>query len=734
MAKKLVVVESPAKANTIKKFLGSGYLVEACAGHIRDLPAKKLGVDVKHDFEPTYQVVKGKEKIVKTLKEHAKKASLVLLAPDPDREGEAIAWHLSYLLGGKEKIKRIEFNEITKKAVEDAVKHPREIDLNRVNAQQARRILDRLVGYKLSPLLWKKVRKGLSAGRVQSVAVRLICERQKEIDAFKPVEYWTITALLTKTDEKTAFPAKLLMHGDKKIEISNEKEAADILKELESAQFAVSRAEKKEQKRNPSPPFITSSLQQEASRRLGFSAKKTMMIAQMLYEGVTVPGEGAVGLISYMRTDSFRIAKEAQDDAKTFIDREFGAKYIPSEPRVYKKKKQAQDAHEAIRPTSVFRTPEKIKDALSPDQLKLYTLIWNRFAASQMASAVLDMTSIDIAAKDYTFRATGSTIKFDGFMRLYIEEKDEGEEPEAAMPPLQAGEDLKPVSITPEQHFTEPSPRYTEASLVKELEARGIGRPSTYAPIISTIVDRGYVERDGKAFRPTELGMTINDLLVIHFPTIMDFEFTAHMEDVLDDIVAGKLDWIDALKEFYDPFKKNLDEAEVKMEKIKKEIKTDEKCPKCGKPLLIRSGRFGDFLACSGYPECKHTKNLPSPESEKYANEICEKCGKPMVVKGSKFGTFLACSGYPKCKSTKSILVKTGVKCPEDGGDIVMRRSKKGRIFYSCSNYPKCKFSLWNKPLDEKCPKCGSLLTEKRLKGSTLKKCSGEKCDYVSEM
>jgi len=578
------------------------------------------------------------------------------------------------------------------------------------------------------------VRKGLSAGRVQSVAVRLICERQKEIDAFKPVEYWTITALLTKTDEKTAFPAKLLMHGDKKIEISNEKEAADILKELESAQFAVSRAEKKEQKRNPSPPFITSSLQQEASRRLGFSAKKTMMIAQMLYEGVTVPGEGAVGLISYMRTDSFRIAKEAQDDAKTFIDREFGAKYIPSEPRVYKKKKQAQDAHEAIRPTSVFRTPEKIKDALSPDQLKLYTLIWNRFAASQMASAVLDMTSIDIAAKDYTFRATGSTIKFDGFMRLYIEEKDEGEEPEAAMPPLQAGEDLKPVSITPEQHFTEPSPRYTEASLVKELEARGIGRPSTYAPIISTIVDRGYVERDGKAFRPTELGMTINDLLVIHFPTIMDFEFTAHMEDVLDDIVAGKLDWIDALKEFYDPFKKNLDEAEVKMEKIKKEIKTDEKCPKCGKPLLIRSGRFGDFLACSGYPECKHTKNLPSPESEKYANEICEKCGKPMVVKGSKFGTFLACSGYPKCKSTKSILVKTGVKCPEDGGDIVMRRSKKGRIFYSCSNYPKCKFSLWNKPLDEKCPKCGSLLTEKRLKGSTLKKCSGEKCDYVSEM
>jgi DNA topoisomerase-1 len=637
-------------------------------------------------------------------------------------------------LGGKEKIKRIEFNEITKKAVEDAVKHPREIDLNRVNAQQARRILDRLVGYKLSPLLWKKVRKGLSAGRVQSVAVRLICERQKEIDAFKPVEYWTITALLTKTDEKTAFPAKLLMHGDKKVEISNEKEAADILKELESAQFAVSRAEKKEQKRNPSPPFITSSLQQEASRRLGFSAKKTMMIAQMLYEGVTVPGEGAVGLISYMRTDSFRIAKEAQDDAKTFIEEEFGAKYIPSEPRVYKKKKQAQDAHEAIRPTSVFRTPEKIKDALSPDQLKLYTLIWNRFAASQMASAVLDMTSIDIAAKDYTFRATGSTIKFDGFMRLYIEEKDEGEEPEAAMPPLQAGDDLKPVSITPEQHFTEPSPRYTEASLVKELEARGIGRPSTYAPIISTIVDRGYVEKDGKAFKPTELGMTINDLLVIHFPTIMDFEFTAHMEDDLDDIVAGKLDWIEALKEFYDPFKKNLDEAEVKMEKIKKEIKTDEKCPKCGKPLLIRSGRFGDFLACSGYPECKHTKNLPSAESEKYANEICEKCGKPMVVKGSKFGTFLACSGYPKCKSTKSILVKTGVKCPEDGGDIVMRRSKKGRIFYSCSNYPKCKFSLWNKPLDEKCPKCGSLLTEKRLKGRTLKKCSGEKCDYVSEM
>lgn len=730
-------MESPAKARTLEKFLGRDFFVRASGGHVRDLPQKKLGVDIEKDFAPAYQLIKGKEKIVKDLKADSKKAKLVFLAPDPDREGEAIAWHLSEILGMKGKTKRVEFNEITKRAVENAIKHPRDIDMNRVDAQQARRILDRLVGYKLSPLLWKKVRKGLSAGRVQSVAVRIICERQKEIDAFKPVEYWTIEAKLTKTDEAQSFPARLIARAAKKISIGNESEAKKIVRDLDGAEYAVLGVVKKEQKRNPAPPFITSSLQQEAARRLGYSAKKTMMIAQTLYEGVPIPGEGPVGLITYMRTDSFRIAKEAQAAAKMFIQKNFGAKYIPEEPRVYKKKKQAQDAHEAIRPTVIDRSPESLKSALSEDQYELYTIIWKRFLASQMSSAVLDMTAVDITAGDYTLRANGSVIKFDGFIKLYVESKEEGEAPSeeegGILPELFKGDALKKLSVTPLQHFTEPPPRYTEASLVKELEQKGIGRPSTYAPIISTILDRGYVERDAKALKPTDLGMTISDLLVKHFATIMDYKFTAHMEDDLDDVVAGKLGWVEALKEFYTPFKKDLAEAEVKMEKIKKEVKTDKKCPKCGSPVLIRSGRFGDFLACSGYPKCKYTENIETAETKKYEGELCEKCGSQMVLKRSRFGEFLACSGYPKCKFTKTILNKTGVPCPQCGGDIVLRRSKKGRIFYSCSNYPKCKFSMWGKPLNEKCPKCGSLLMEAKAKGKTVKKCSGKGCDFVSE-
>lgn len=730
-------MESPAKAKTLEKFLGKGFFVRASGGHMRDLPQKKLGVDVEKDFAPTYQLIKGKEKAVKDLKADSKKAKVIFLAPDPDREGEAIAWHLSEILGMKNKVKRVEFNEITKGAVENAIKHPRAIDMNRVDAQQARRILDRLVGYKLSPLLWKKVRKGLSAGRVQSVAVRLICERQKEIDAFKPVEYWTIEAKLTKTDEAASFAAKLTLKSGEKIAIGNDAEAGKIVKDLDGAKYIISDVIKKEQKRNPAPPFITSSLQQEAARRLGYTAKKTMMIAQTLYEGVQIPNEGPVGLISYMRTDSFRIAKEASVAANAYIKKNFGAKYIPEEPRVFKKKKQAQDAHEAIRPTLIDRSPESLKAALSDDQYELYLLIWKRFLASQMSSAVLDMTAIDISAGDYTLRANGSVIKFDGFIKLYVESREEGEAPSeeegGILPELFKGDALKKLSVSPSQHFTEPPPRYTEASLVKELEQRGIGRPSTYAPIISTILDRGYVERDAKALKPTELGMTISDLLVKHFATIMDYKFTAHMEDDLDDIVAGKLDWVEALKEFYAPFKKDLAEAEVKMEKIKKEVMTDKKCPKCGSPLLIRSGRFGDFLACSAYPKCKYTENIKTAETQQYENEVCEKCGKPMVLKRSRFGQFLACSGYPKCKFTKTILNKTGVLCPECGGDIVLRRSKKGRIFYSCSNYPKCKFSMWGKPLNEKCPKCGSLLMESKLKGKTVKKCSKKDCDFVSE-
>jgi len=743
MPKNLVIVESPAKAKTLEKFLGEDFLVKACGGHVRDLPDKRLGVNIEHGFKPTYVLIKGKVKIIKTLEDAAKKAKLVFLAPDPDREGEAIAWHLAHILGGGEKVKRIEFNEITKRAVEDGVKHPRKIDLKRVNAQQARRILDRLVGYKLSPLLWKKVRKGLSAGRVQSVAVRLICERERAIEAFKPVEYWTITASLTKTDEAGSFPAKLILKHNKKISIHNETEANNILAQLEPAEFKVSSVTKKEKKRNPAPPFITSTLQQEASRKLGFSAKKTMMIAQRLYEGVELPEEGYVGLITYMRTDSFRIAKQAQSEARSYIEEQYGSKYIPHEPRFYRKKKQAQDAHEAIRPTSVWKTPERIKGSLTPDQFKLYSLIWNRFVATQMASAILDMTSVDISAGDYTFRATGSMIKFDGFITLYVESVDEKQakakvkvehEEGRILPELFEGDLLKKLAITPEQHFTEPPPRFTEASLVKELEQRGIGRPSTYAPILSTVQERGYVEREGKAFMPTELGKTINDLLVKHFPTVMDFKFTAHMEDDLDDIVAGKMGWVETLEEFYDPFKKNLDQAEVKMEKIKKEIKTEKKCPKCGKHLVIRSGRFGDFLACSSYPRCKYTESLRKEEEKKYAGEVCDKCGKPMVLKHSRYGDFLACSGYPKCKFTKSILKKIGVKCPRCGGDIVERRSKRRRIFYSCSNYPKCKFSLWDKPVDEKCPKCGELLVIKKLKGKMVKNCSNKKCDFLEEI
>jgi len=728
LAKKLVIVESPAKAKTLEKFLGKDFSVKACGGHVRDLPPKRLSVSIKKNFKPTYQVIKGKEKIIESLKTASKKSPIVFLAPDPDREGEAIAWHLKYLLGDDNKIKRIEFNEITKTAVEQAVKHPRKIDLNRVNAQQARRILDRIVGYKLSPLLWKKVRKGLSAGRVQSVAVRLICDREREMKAFKPVEYWSITASLTKMHEDHKFSAKLVLHNGKKVEIGSESEADKALEHLKSAEFKVAKVKKREKKRNPAPPFITSTLQQEASRKLGFSAKKTMMLAQRLYEE---------GHITYMRTDSFRIAKVAQAEARSFVEKTYGPKYLPPEPRVYKRKKQAQDAHEAIRPTSVWGTPDELSRAVPPDQLKLYALIWNRFVATQMASAVIDVTSLDISAGHYTFRASGSIIKFDGFITLYVEGVDEGPKTDEdsdegkILPHVVDGETLKSHGLHPKQHFTEPPPRFTEASLVKELEQKGIGRPSTYAPIMSTVVDRGYVERDGKALSPTELGLTINDLLVEHFPTVMDFAFTAHMEDDLDDIVAGKLEWESALKEFYEPFKKNLDSAEVKMKKIKKEIKIDRKCPTCGEPLVIRSGRFGDFIACSTYPKCKFTENLNKEEEKKYEGEQCPKCGKPMVLKHSRFGSFLACSGYPDCKFTKSILKKTGVKCPQCGGDLVERRTRKRRIFYSCSNYPKCKFSLWNKPVNEKCPTCGSLLVEKHTKkeGSHLV-CSSKECGF----
>ena len=700
MKKNLVIVESPAKARTLEKFLGKDFKVIACGGHIRDLPAKKLGVDIEKDFEPTYIIIKGKNKIVKGLKQSAKEAKLVFLAPDPDREGEAIAWHLQHILGGDGKVKRIEFNEITKSAVQEAVKHPRGINLNRVNAQQARRILDRLVGYKLSPLLWKKVRKGLSAGRVQSVAVRLICEREAAIQDFKPQEYWSITADLKKSDSENIFQAKY--HSK---EIVPDKDSAEKIKNAcQNAEFIIQKVTKKEQRRNPAPPFITSTLQQEAARKLGYSARKTMTIAQQLYEGVAIKGEDEVGLITYMRTDSVRIAKDGLTAVRSFIEKSFGKNYLPEKPRLYKTKKQAQDAHEAIRPTLPLQKPQDIKDSLTPEQYKLYNLIFNRFVACQMAQALLDKTSVDIKVAQYLFRATGSIIKFKGFIEIYTESKDSQkglsaeatakaeEDKEGLLPPLNEGEKLTLLDLAPKQHFTEPPPRYTEASLIRELEEKGIGRPSTYAPIMHTVEARGYVLRENKTFKPTELGTVTNEQLVKHFPTILDLAFTAHMEDQLDDIVAGKINYIEVLKEFYDPFEKQLTQAHEKMEKVKKEIKTSEICPSCGKGLVIRASRYGEFIACSGYPKCKYTK--------------------------------------PIIKSLK-------IKCPRPGcdGEILIRHTRKGKIFYSCGKYPKCKEAYWDKPIDEKCPKCGQhLLVEKKTKTKSLLKCGGKECDYVREI
>jgi DNA topoisomerase I len=728
----LVIVESPAKAKTLEKFLGKDYSVKASSGHIRDLPPGAMGVDLEKEFAPTYTVLKGKEKIVKDLKGYASKSDSILLAPDPDREGEAIAWHLSFLLESKKEVKRIEFNEITKSAVQQAVKTPRDIDMKRVEAQQARRILDRIVGYKISPLLWKKVRKGLSAGRVQSVAVRLICEREALVQRFVPKEFWKITALFSKKNKKQSFESLVFSKSGKQIEIGDEASASAVLKELDGADYEVKEVRRKEQKRNPYPPFITSTLQQDASRKLGYQAKRTMSIAQKLYEGIEVSGEGYVGLITYMRTDSVRSADTAVEEVRRYIGEKISADHLPKTPNQYKTKKGAQDAHEAVRPTSVFRTPEQVKNDLTPEQYKLYDLIWKRFVASQMKPALFDMTSVDIAAKEYIFRASGSVIKFDGFLSLYEESRDENDEKSATLPELSEKEPLILEKITPSQHFTQPPARYNEASLVKELEERGIGRPSTYAPIISTIVDRGYVIKDGRTLKPTELGIITNGLLVKHFPTVLDIEFTARMEDELDEIEEGKIVWTKVLEEFYGPFKTSMEKAGVEMKKVKMEEKTDEVCEKCGSPMVVRQSRYGAFLACTGFPKCKNTKDLPRKGEEiTEAAEPCEKCGSSMEVKRSRFGAFLACSAYPKCKNTRSILKKIGVKCPEAGcgGDIVEKRSKKGRVFFSCSNWPKCKFSSWQRPLPETCPTCGAILTEKYSKAGISKECS-KKCGY----
>ncbi len=692
---KLVIVESPTKARTMERFLGKEYTVRASKGHVRDLLKSRLSVDIEHDFQPRYTIPKERREIVKQIKEEASRAHEIYLATDPDREGEAIAWHIIQAAHiPEDKVKRVVFHEITPAAIEEAFQHPRDVDMNLVNAQQARRILDRLVGYQISPLLWKRVRSGTSAGRVQSVALRLVVEREREIQTFVPEEYWTISAELARQadrhlPERPTFTAKLHRIRGQEPHLRNESEAQALVSELKDATYIVDKVKKGTRRRRPAPPFTTSTLQQEASRRLGFTPQRTMRVAQQLYEGLPIGEEGRVGLITYMRTDSVNVAEVAQKEARTFIAQHFGSEYLPPRPPKYKTRaKGAQEAHEAIRPTSIFRTPEQLKPYLSPEQYKLYDLIWRRFLASQMTSAIYDTLTVEILAgpatgpKPYLFRATGSQVRFPGFLTVYEEIREEGEkgdENRIRIPELREGELLDLLQLLPEQHFTQPPPRYTEASLVKALEEHGIGRPSTYAPILSTLKQRGYVERRGKSLVPTELGFTVNDLLVEHFPTVFDVGFTARMEEGLDKIAAGDQDWVQLLKDFYEPFSHMLKAAEENM--------PDRRVP------------------------------------DQSAGETCELCGAPMVIKTGRYGKFIACSNYPKCKNTKPYLEKIGVSCPECGADLVVRRTRKGKIFYGCSRYPQCTFSVWDRPLPKPCPKCGGLVVAKGKKKAQCIRC-----------
>jgi len=815
LVKSLVIVESPAKAKTIQKYLGKGFTVEASLGHVKDLPKSTLGVDTSNDFETDYVVIPGKEKVLAKLKKLAGPMDAIYLAPDPDREGEAIAAHLAGELarngsGSKKKkkkkedaevpprIQRVTFNEITKRAVQAAFEHPRAIDQNLVDAQQARRVLDRLVGYQVSPLLWDKVRRGLSAGRVQTVALRLIVEREREIKAFEKKEYWTIDAHLAAS-KPPAFDARFLGKGEEKIEVTNGEDAEKIRAALEQADWIVRSVDKKERRRNAAPPFTTSKLQQDSSRKLRFSVKRTMMIAQRLYEGVELGEEGLVGLITYMRTDSTRVAPEAIQEVREYVGKEYGAAYLPETPNTYKEKKEAQAAHEAIRPTSAMRHPDLVKQYLKEDEFKVYKLIWQRFVASQIMPAVFDQTTVDIDAKSksetFWFRVTGSVLKFDGFLRVYEESKEgkdeEDEELKHKLPALEAGQKLALKELKPEQHFTEPPPRYNEASLVKELEERGIGRPSTYSAILSTIQERQYVQKLGGKFTPTEIGLVVTDLLVENFRDIFDIAYTAGLEEKLDDIEEGKEKWTDTLAEFYKKFTKDLKYAEKHMENIKRmEKPTDEKCEKCGAPLVIKwgrhgsfyacstydkedpntctftkenpinlpdldsadvqettqeeycencgrvmvlkRGRFGQFMACTGYPDCKTTRRLDQGKKvpDIPLDEACPKCGRNMMIRHGRYGEFTACSGYPECKYVKQNFI--GVKCPEcKEGDLVEKRARKGNTFYGCGNYPKCKFTSAHKPIAEKCPSCGSeYLVQKFLKDGPVIACPNKECEY----
>jgi DNA topoisomerase-1 len=754
MAKNLVIVESPAKAKTLGKYLGRNYTVKASVGHVVDLPKSKLGVDVKNDFKPEYSVIHGKSKVIDELKKAAKDKENIYLAPDPDREGEAIAWHIAERLGNKKNIHRVLFNEITKKAVQEAIKRPLKLDRQKFDAQQARRVLDRLVGYQLSPLLWDKVRRGLSAGRVQSVAVRLITERERAIRAFVKEEYWTITATLEGATPPP-FNANLFEVAGKRLDhktfrLENEAAATGVVDHLAGTDWIVAKVEKSDRKRNPSPPFITSRLQQEASRKLGYQPRRTMGIAQKLYEGVEIGDEGAVGLITYMRTDSTRLSPEAVEAVRGYIATRYGADYVPEKPPTFKSKKNTQDAHEAIRPTSIEFPPERVAPYLEKDELALYTLIWNRFVACQMEPARLKATTIDITAKDTIFRATGQVVIFDGFMRVYTEGVDDaptsGDEEEGkTLPDLKEGDRLRLTEpLKPEQHFTQPPPRFSQATLIKELEENGIGRPSTYASIMQTILGKEYVQEDQqKRLYPTELGMLVTDLLVGSFPDILNVEFTAGMEETLDGIEEGTQNWVEAMRRFYEPFSKDLDKAGVEMRNVKSEERpTDVKCDQCGDTMVIKWGRRGEFLACRRYPECKGTKNFTRDEhgeivvaKQETTDEVCDKCGKPMLVRFGRFGKFLGCSGYPECRTIMPMIkpTKLGIACPDCGeGEILEKRSRRGKIFYSCNRYPDCKFASWDRPIPEPCPLCKApFVVEKTTKrAGTVRRCIKEGCDY----
>ncbi len=726
----LVIVESPAKARTISRILGSKYDVRASIGHIRDLPKAKLGIDVEAGFAPQYVIPREKSKTVTEIRDAAKRAGEVFLATDPDREGEAIAWHLMEAAGLRSlPHHRVVFHEITPEAVQEAFNHPREINMQLVDAQQARRVVDRLVGYRLSPFLWKKVRRGLSAGRVQSVAVRLVVEREREIQAFVRQEYWTIEAELEKARATPTFRARLAGYAGKKdkLEITSGDQSERLVNDLRASTYKVLSVQTRPQVRRPAPPFITSTLQQEASRRLGFTAKRTMAVAQQLYEGIKLGGRGEVGLITYMRTDSTNIAVSAQQEARAYITERFGEDFVPKSPRIYTRKvKGAQEAHEAIRPTSVTRESDGIRGSLTNDQYRLYALIWQRFVASQMSDAVFDVTTVETEARPASgtdpllLRSTNTQLRFAGFRQVYVEARDEDDSDEEDMgsnplPQLATGEPLLMRQLFPEQHFTEPPPRYTDASLVKALEEKGIGRPSTYAPTMSTIQDRGYVGKEGRNLKPTDLGVVVNDLLVEHFPDFVDAGFTAGMEEELDEVASGEREWQPVVREMYDPLEAALTTATLEAKKQVEE--TTELCPECKAPMVIRWGRRGRFLACTRFPECRGTSSLEGEEPQEQpqqTDEPCPECSAPMLIRSGRFGKFLACSRYPECKGRKPLVKSLGVKCPKDQGELVERRTKRGRTFYGCANYPKCDFTTWSRPLETPCPNCGGLVVAEK--------------------